>query len=592
MTESPATGAPARRRLLSGIGPQLYLRLGLSLVLILCASAIGVRALQDVITLKHRIVEQTYPKLHTALQLSEGASGLLIAVHHAVAPLPELPPAGSAASPDAAGDLLDPTLDFDLEESRRRMGVALARAEKTIPGSPDVASISALVERLDTIVDRVRGSTASTDDAIALHALEYELFLAIEWVGVGAIGEARRLSRQTSEALDRTLWTFVALNLFGCAVLALSVWFFVRRRLLARLESLSASMRRIAGGDLAIPIAIGGDDELADMSRALDVFREDALEVQRLNLVEKLSMQLREKNEALEATIGDLERAQDRIVHQEKLAALGQLTAGVAHEIQNPLNFIKNFSIGSTQLVDELTEIIDARRDAAGGEAAGETDEEAAGKADAEAVGKADEVKEITDEIKDSLARVVQHSKRADGIVKAMLAHSRSSSGHKEEIDVNAVLAEYANLAYHSQRAGDRNFNLTITKALDEDTGTVKAVAQDIGRVFLNLVQNACQATAERAAREDAPYEPELRLATQRTATAIEIRIGDNGGGIPEAVRAKMFEPFFTTKTGAAGTGLGLSISNDIVRAHGGSIEVTCEEGESSEFTVSLPIGS
>ena len=569
MAESSPAGTLARRRFLSGIGPQLYLRLGLSLVLILCASAIGVRALLGVITLEHRIVEQTYPKLRVALQLSERATGLFVASHHAVGPLPELPSAVSAANPDADIDLLDPALDLD--GSRRLMGVALARAEKALPGSPDVASISALVERLATIVDRVRGRTVSTEDAIALRTLERELFPAIERIGVGALGDARLLSRQAGKALDRALWIFVALNLFGFAVLALSVWFFVRRVLLARLESLSASMRRMAGGDLAIPVAVGGADELTDMSLALDVFREHALEIQRLNLVEKLSVELKEKNEALEATIGDLERAQDQIVHQEKLAALGQLTAGVAHEIQNPLNFIKNFSIGSTQLVDELTEIIDERRDAAG---------------------ENDEVKEITDEIKDSLARVVEHSRRADSIVKAMLLHSRSSSGHKEEIDVNEVLAEYVNLAYHSHRAHDRNFNLTITRALGEDTGTVKAVAQDIGRVFLNIVHNACQATAERAAREDGPYEPELRLATRRTATAIEIRIGDNGGGIPEAVRAKMFEPFFTTKTGEAGTGLGLSISNDIVRAHGGSIEVACEEGESSEFTVSLPIES
>ena len=569
MTESPPAGTLARRRFLSGIGPQLYLRLGLSLVLILCASAIGVRALLGVITLEHRIVEQTYPKLRVALQLSERATGLFIASHHAVGPLPELPSAVSAANPDADIDLLDPALD--LEGSRRLMGVALARAEKALPGSPDVASISALVERLATIVDRVRGSTVSTEDAIALRTLERELFPAIERIGVGALGDARLLSRQAGEALDRALWTFVALNLFGFAVLALSVWFFVRRVLLARLESLSASMRRMAGGDLAVPVAIGGADELTDMSHALDVFREHALEIQRLNLVEKLSVELKEKNETLEATIGDLERAQDQIVHQEKLAALGQLTAGVAHEIQNPLNFIKNFSIGSTQLVDELMEIIDERRDAAG---------------------KGDEVKEIADEIKDSLARVVEHSRRADSIVKAMLLHSRSSSGHKEEIDVNEVLAEYVNLAYHSHRAHGRNFNLTITTALDGNTGTVKAVAQDIGRVFLNLVHNACQATAERTAREEGPYEAELRLATRRTATAIEIRIGDNGGGISEAVRARMFEPFFTTKTGEAGTGLGLSISNDIVRAHGGSIEVACEEGESSEFTVSLPIES
>ena len=202
-----------------------------------------------------------------------------------------------------------------------------------------------------------------------------------------------------------------------------------------------------------------------------------------------------------------------------------------------------------------------------------------------------EELDDVTGELDTSLGKIVEHSLRADSIVRGMLSHSRESSGELEPIDVNAMLMEYANLAYHSRRALDSEFNVTFHQEFDEGAGEIHAVPQDMSRVFLNIVTNACQATDERRKGESDGYSPTLWLKTTRDDETVEVRVKDNGPGIPEDVKAKIFEPFFTTKATNEGTGLGLSISNDIVRRHGGEMAVESREGEFTEFIVRLPVG-
>ena len=544
-------GRGSRAGLLFGIGAKLYFYLGFSLALILVAAYIGASALIETLEIEERMKTETFPRVLYALHLSQRVASLI---------------ATGRASLEAEGGQERAQRALELAEARRLFTVALTRARKAWPGAEVIDRVAARGAALNTRVDATAKQAPLVLPAIA--PLEKALIEATQRVGMDTFSSAQTLRQRASSTLDNAILMFTVLNFAGFVTLAVSVWLFVRRVIVKRLGILSTSMRRMSGGDLEVPFHVGGNDELTDMGYALDIFREHAIEIQRLNLVEKLSVDLKEKNAALEAALGDLQRAQDQVVHQEKLAALGQLTAGVAHEIQNPLNFIKNFSVGSSRLVEELEELLEAP-------AQGDAEKE--------------EIAEITTEIKDSLARVVKHSRRADNIVKAMLMHSRASSARRDEIEVNAVIAEYANLAYHSQRAHDRTFNLTIEKALAEDTGTISAIGQDIGRVFLNLVTNACQATAERAQNHEEGYEPTLKITSERTGDAVHVRIRDNGGGIPDEVRERMFEPFFTTKPSHTGTGLGLSISNDIVRAHGGEITVKSREGEFTELTVSLP---
>lgn len=538
-------------RLLYGIGAKLYFYLGFSLALILVAACIGAGALIETLQIEERMKTETFPRVLYTLHLSQRASSLI---------------AAGRAHLETRHDSERARHTQRLTEVRGLFTVTMKKATIVWSGAPTLKQIATHAARLNAHVDaRANKTTLTTPD---ITTLEESLIDAIQQVAIDSFSDAQTLQKKAAETLYNAIVMFTMLNLAGFITLGVSVWLFVRRVIVKRIEVLSSGMRRMSSGDLEAPIHVGGNDELTDMGYALDIFREHAIEIKRLNEVERLSNALRDKNAALEAALSERDRAQDQVVHQQKLAALGQLTAGVAHEIQNPLNFIKNFSVGSGRLVDELNELLKT------GSANKDADSEIA---------------EITTEIKDSLNRVVEHSRRADNIVKAMLMHARTSSAGRENIDINAVIAEYANLAYHSQRAHDRSFNLTIVKALGEDTGTVFAIGQDIGRVFLNLVTNACQATAERTATGEHGYEPALTIASERDGGTVHVRLRDNGAGIPDEVRKRMFEPFFTTKPSDTGTGLGLSISNDIVRAHGGEITVESSLGEFTEVTVSLP---
>ena len=554
MTSSGATASSDRKERFFGIGGKLYLYLGTSLVIILAGSLTGVRAILQASEMEDRIESESFPYMQSAMQLSQHIASLLVASHRLML---------------SEGPHRDAIVAIQLREARVLLERAIARARESAPDQELISRIGERANELNLLVDRVTVGETGADYSERIHEVQHWLVMAGERMGLDALSGARSLAGEARHALRNGVELFVVLNIAGFITLGVSAWLFVRRVIVRRIGILAGSMRRMTGGDLQVQIDVGGDDELTDMGYALDIFREHAVEIQRLNLVEKLSVEVQKKNEALVKVLADLRQAQDQVIHQEKLAALGQLSAGVAHEIQNPLNFIKNFSVGSTRLATELEEI------------AGEMERDAVGASD---------IKKVAQEIKESLDRVIEHSKRADNVVKAMLQHSRASTGQRTKVDVNALLSEFVNLAYHSQRAHDRRFNLRIEKQLSEETGFVPAVAQDLGRVFLNIVTNACQATAERARTAEDGYDPVLVLSSERAAGWVHIRVRDNGPGIAKDVSERIFEPFFTTKSGNLGTGLGLSISHDIVRAHGGELSVASVEGEFAEFAIALPL--
>jgi signal transduction histidine kinase len=283
----------------------------------------------------------------------------------------------------------------------------------------------------------------------------------------------------------------------------------------------------------------------------------------------RLLNELRQRTNDLTESLHDLRTAQDRLVQTEKLASLGQLTAGIAHEIKNPLNFVNNFAALSSELTDELNDVLML----------------------AAISGKArEEVDELTRLLKDNLGKVVQHGKRADSIVKNMLLHSREGSGDHRPTDINALVDESLNLAYHGARAEKPDFNVTLQRDFDASAGMIEVFPQEITRVFLNLVSNGFYAVTRRKREHGPGFDPVLIAATRNLGDAVEIRIRDNGTGIPPEVRDKMFNPFFTTKPAGEGTGLGLSMSHDIiVKQHGGTIDVATEPGQFTEFRIVLP---
>jgi len=270
-----------------------------------------------------------------------------------------------------------------------------------------------------------------------------------------------------------------------------------------------------------------------------------------------------EKKRAEEA-LNELQHTQKQLIHAEKMASLGELTAGIAHEIQNPLNFVNNFSEVSVDLVTEMNEEMED--------------------------GNTDEVKVISNDLKQNLEKINHHGKRASFIIKGMLEHSRTSTGEKTLTDINVLAEEFLKLSYHGLRAKDKSFNAEMKTDFDQDLNLVKVVAQDIGRVILNLINNAFHAVAERAKQSGGDYKPLVTVATSEEDDQLIVKVGDNGNGIPEGIREKIFQPFFTTKPTGQGTGLGLSLSYDIIKAHGGTISIESKENSGSEFIILLPI--
>ena len=316
----------------------------------------------------------------------------------------------------------------------------------------------------------------------------------------------------------------------------------------------------IKEADKAITITEFKLDRTEKVKRTTAILLEET--IQELELKRKA---IEETNTALQKSLEELQAAQAQLIQSEKMASLGELTAGIAHEIQNPLNFVNNFSEVSGELIDEMTEQLEK--------------------------GNNEDAKAIASEIKMSLEKINLHGKRADGIVKSMLQHSRTSTGKKEPTDINAVADEYLRLAYHGMRAKDKTFNAAMKTDYDENMGLIKVVSQDIGRVILNLITNAFYAVNEKKKLKPEGYEPTVTVRTKKMGDKILVEVKDNGTGISQKSLDKIFQPFFTTKPTGQGTGLGLSLSYDIVtKGHGGELKVETKEGEYTGFSVILPV--
>ena len=279
--------------------------------------------------------------------------------------------------------------------------------------------------------------------------------------------------------------------------------------------------------------------------------------------LESQKMEIDQQRTKAECTLLELRSTQAQLIQSEKMASLGELTAGIAHEIQNPLNFVNNFSEINKELLEEMKEESDS--------------------------GNVEQVKKLANDVMENEGKIIYHGKRADAIVKGMLLHSRASTGRKESVDINALTDEYLRLGYHVLRARDNSFNVSLQTNYDERIGKINIIPQEIGRVLVNLYNNAFYAVTEMKKLKGDGFDPTVFVSTKKRGDKIEIRVKDNGSGIPQIVLDKIFQPFFTTKPAGQGTGLGLSLSYDIVKAHGGEIKVETKEGEFTEFLIQIP---
>jgi two-component system NtrC family sensor kinase len=318
-----------------------------------------------------------------------------------------------------------------------------------------------------------------------------------------------------------------------------------------------------------IAFGIGAKNQLKNLKKEKEEKEKVISENETLeSMVRERTQEILLQKNQLEETLEELKQTQDQLIQQEKLASLGELTAGIAHEIQNPLNFVNNFSEVSIELIDELKEELQKNS-------------------------LSEDSSDIIDDIIQNLQKISHHGKRASGIVKNMLEHSRASTGEKQLIDLNALAEEYLKLSYHGLRAKDKSFNSDFKMKFDEQLPQIEAIPQDLGRVLLNLFNNAFYAVQKKAQADNTPvdYKPLVTVCTERKSDELIITVADNGLGIPEDIKSKIFQPFFTTKPTGQGTGLGLSLSYDIVtKGHAGELEVDSTEGEGSTFIITLPL--
>ena len=372
---------------------------------------------------------------------------------------------------------------------------------------------------------------------------------------------------------------FLLLNVISVVLAIFLAWYFVGKYFIGRIKQLSHTMLTMAKGNLEVPLKLRGNDEITDMGQALEIFRNYAVEAQQLNLVKKLASEVQEKNTVLEDTIEKLKSAQERIVLQEKLASLGQLTSGIAHEIKNPLNFINNFSAISQELLDDISKELKEPENALPEK-------------------NRSFIEATLKDLHENLERINTHGQRANDIIKCMLQHSRGQTyGDKEVVDLNRFVNSTVNLAYQGKRTNSNDFNVDLQTNYGDGLEEVAIHAQDISRVILNLVTNACDAIEEKMGKlseeQKKTYRPSIWISTEKakinSQESIIIKIQDNGPGVPQALAQKIFNPFFTTKPTDKGTGLGLSLSHDIILKHGGKLALEHLE-EGSMFIIELPL--
>ena len=468
-----------------------------------------------------------------------------------------------------------------LASSQQNAAAAKARLDEDLKAMAAVRSegVAAIGREVDTLTELARraGEAYSGDDSAEGNALLAQarsrivnIDDEIDTIVAGVEQQALAGRDASAREAERVVNLSITGGMVTLAV-ALGLTALIVRSITVPLKRLEGSMAAITRGELDVQIPRASAHEIGAMTRTLGMLRDSLIERDHLERERRRAdSEIRSARDAAEAALRDLKAAQANLIQAEKMASLGQLTAGIAHEIKNPLNFVNNFSAISAELTYELQEALRG--------------------ADLDGKQRA-EIGEITDTLRGNLDKIVQHGKRADAIVKNMLLHSRHGSGEHRPVDINAVVEESLNLAYHGARAEKQGFNITLQRSFDPAAGEVDLFPQEITRVLLNLMSNGFYAAAKRNAEvKGGGYEPILAVATKNLGDSIEIRIRDNGTGVSPEVKEKMFDPFFTTKPAGEGTGLGLSLSYDIiVKQHGGSIEVETEPGEYTEFRIILP---
>ena len=453
--------------------------------------------------------------------------------------------------------------------SERNAATARARMEEHLgklePWNPQrIAAVRSELAQYDEFAEKAVDEYTNDRRVIgnSLLAQARQHSVAVDQLLAAIVGD---LTGEAIAARERTVAEAAAATRLSRIVVSVAVLTgvlltaLVLRSIVVPLRRLVVAMDALNAGNVDVPIPPAGADEIGAVARTLSRFRDTLVEQTRRE------RELRTAHEELKAT-------QASLIHAEKMASLGQLTAGIAHEIKNPLNFVNNFASLSVELLDELKETARPAIVALGAD-------------------KRAEVDEVIELLTSNLEKIAEHGKRADGIVKSMLAHSRSGSGDRQRVDLNALIEEALNLAYHGARAQDHDFNITLERDLDRTLAPIELAPQDVTRVLLNLISNGFYA-ADKRRREaaDPTFRPVLKVVTRDIGNEVEIRVRDNGTGILPELRDKLFQPFFTTKPTGEGTGLGLSISYDIVtQQHGGTITVDSRVGEFTEFTLRLP---
>ncbi len=615
------------------IGTKLYLALGFAVFLTLVSSAVGVYYFERSGDLNFRVRSESVPALEASwaaareaerlrsiglgLLADTGTDGVTVEAGSLSESLSQLESALSTVSgvPSLASDAqavqdaayeLTSVID-NLEVNRAAMldaGAASTELQERIDGisATDTSSLTALsVLNRAMFADGEDDLQRLWDEFTTLHAAGIDPSVASLGDGQGVFAtrgqqlalrdRAAELSvsfEDSSDALENSVSALLSSagaqssSTLGSAVSAfdqgrllltlisvvsviaatLAAWLWVGNGMVRRLSRMSERMRNMAGGDLETPVPEVGEDEIGELANALEVFRAQALEVQRLNLVEKLYGELREANE-------ELKQMQARLVAQEKLAALGELVSGVAHEISNPLNFVTNFSEGSLELYDELAEMLDAYKSAMSEE-------------------DVDLLEEISQEISDSLNRVCVNGGRALAIVERMRTMG-VEGGEPVPTELNAMLPQIVNAGCEVFEAQWDEFSVQPVFELDESVGEVPLAERDFGEAIVNLVSNACYAMMLKREEIGDGYQPTLRVSSHLREDMVEVRVRDNGTGIADDVVAHIFNPFFSTRDGALGAGLGLPIAADVARRLGGHLTVETTLGEFAEFTMSIP---